>query len=98
MLAAYFVIPANHKWSIIVDGLTACIAKRVVGAVLVVYFRRLCVKFSQLLTNKKQGNLDCVHACNISKPTQARINCEKYIFCVVKFNYLKILKLAASPI
>ncbi len=38
MFAAFFVIPANHKWSIIVyllikvDWLAACIALRVIGA------------------------------------------------------------------
>ncbi len=30
------------------------------------------------LTNNKQGNLDSAHAANIIKPTQTRINREKY--------------------
>jgi hypothetical protein len=35
-----------------------------------------------MLTNKKQGNLDQVHAADIIKPTQTRINPEKYIFAL----------------
>jgi hypothetical protein len=46
ILAVYFVIPANHHWStyncalIKVDWLAACIALRVVDAVLVDFFWR----------------------------------------------------------
>jgi hypothetical protein len=36
------------------------------------------------MTNKKQGNLDIVNVSNIIKPTQSRINREKYSFCVYK--------------
>ncbi len=36
--------------------------------------------FQTLLTNKKKGNLVRVHAANIIKPTQTRINYEKYTF------------------
>jgi hypothetical protein len=61
------------------DWLAACIALRVVGAVLVVS-TGVGVKFSKsssqweemsqtLLTNKKQRNLNLVHADNIIKPT-----------------------------
>jgi hypothetical protein len=35
------------------------------------------------MTNKKQGNLDQVHAANIIKPTYTYINCDKYTFCVI---------------
>ncbi len=52
------VIPVNHKWSIIinctlikVDWLSACIALRVVGAVLVVFLRR----WRNPSFNRKQG-------------------------------------------
>ncbi len=64
------------------DWLAACIALRVVGAALIVFFRRwrkICTILKQgpipeessqtLLTSKKQGNLDYVHADNIIKPT-----------------------------
>jgi hypothetical protein len=34
--------------------------------------------YQTLLTNKKQGNLDEVHAANIFKPLQTRVNREKY--------------------
>jgi hypothetical protein len=55
--------------------------------------------FQTLLTNKKQGNLDYVHATNIIKPTQTRINRKKYTFCVFKsMEHLTTLKLAAFPI
>jgi hypothetical protein len=37
-----------------------------------------------LLTIKKQGNLDKVHADNIIKPTLTRINREKNTVCVIK--------------
>jgi hypothetical protein len=47
--------------------------------------------FQTLLTNKKQRNLDYVLAANIIKPTQARINSEKYTFCVTKS--LELLKI-----
>ncbi len=44
VLTAYFVIPADHKWSINllieVDCRGFCIALRMVGAVLVVFLRR----------------------------------------------------------
>jgi hypothetical protein len=61
-----------------VDWLAACIALRVVGAVFVIFLRRLRTilhsspangkqLFQTLLTNKKQGNLDKVHAANIIK-------------------------------
>ncbi len=81
-----------------VDWLDACIVLRVVGAVLVssgvgVKFaqsssqweaRAISEEMSQiLLTNKKQGNLDYVHAADIIKPTQTRINCEKNTFSVI---------------
>ncbi len=39
--------------------------------------------FQILLTNKKQGNLGKEHA-NIVKPTQTRINREKYTFCDIQ--------------
>ncbi len=48
-----------------------------------------------LLTNKKQGNLGKVHAAIIVKPTQTRINREKYTFCIIKsLEHLKNLKTA----
>jgi hypothetical protein len=51
-----------------------------------------------LLTNKKQGHVDYVHAANIIKPTQTRINGEKYTFCVIKsLEYLKNLKVGRLP-
>jgi hypothetical protein len=74
----------EYNFSLIkVDWLDACVAKRVVGSVLVILFRRwrkFCTilrkqgpipeEISQiLLTNKKQGNLDKVQATNIMKPT-----------------------------
>jgi hypothetical protein len=37
-----------------------------------------------VLTNKKQENLDKVHASNIIKPTQTHIDRGKYTFCVIK--------------
>jgi hypothetical protein len=41
--------------------------------------------YQTLLTNKKQGNPEStVHAANIIRPTQTRINHEKYTFCVIK--------------
>ncbi len=46
--------------------------------------------YQTLLTNKKQGNLNYVHADNIIKPTETRINPEKYTFLVKKsFEQLK---------
>jgi hypothetical protein len=65
-----------------VDWLAACLAVRVVGAVLVIFlrlWRKICTippasgkqgpipeEICQaMLTNKKQGNLDLVHAANI---------------------------------
>ncbi len=49
--------------------------------------------YQTMLTNKKQGNLDWVHTANIIKPTEARINREKYAFCVMKsLEHLKNLK------
>jgi hypothetical protein len=70
---------------------TACIALRVVGIVLDVFLRHsppangkqgpIPEEMSQtLLTNKKQGNPDEVHASNIIKSTQTRIDGEKYTF------------------
>jgi hypothetical protein len=48
-------------------------------------------------TNKKQGNLDLIHAANIIKSTQTRINQDKYTFCVTKsLKHTKNLK--TSPI
>jgi len=37
-----------------------------------------------MLTNQKQENLDKVHAANIIKLAQTRINREKCTFCVIK--------------
>jgi phage tail sheath gpL-like len=60
-----------------VDRFAACIAPRVVGAELVIFLqtssqwgaRADTEEMSQtLLTNKKQRNLDLVHADNIIKP------------------------------
>ncbi len=34
---------------------------------------------TQTQTNKKQGNLNYVHAPNIIKPVRTRINCKKYL-------------------
>ncbi len=48
------------------DGLAACVALRVVGAVLVVFLWRNVPNPAEL-TNKKQGNLDQVHAAKIIK-------------------------------
>ncbi len=54
--------------------------------------------YQTLLTNKKQGNLDQVHAANIIKSTQTRINREKYTFCVIKsLELLKNLKTGRVP-
>jgi hypothetical protein len=51
-----------------------------------------------LLTNKKQGNLDYVHAAYIIKPTQTRIYREKYTFCIMKsLEHLKNLKTGRVP-
>jgi hypothetical protein len=47
---------------------------------------RYLKKFTTLLTKKKLGYLGEVHAANIIKPTQTRINREKYSFCVIKTN------------
>ncbi len=81
-----------------VDWLDAYIALRAAGAVLVVFlqcWRKICTilqpmgskaipeEMSQtLLPSKKQGIVDLVHAANIIKPTQTRINREKYNFLV----------------
>jgi hypothetical protein len=46
MLAVYFILPAHHKWNMIkVDWLAACIALRVVGAVVI--FLQLSAQFAQ---------------------------------------------------
>jgi hypothetical protein len=37
--------------------------------------------YQTLLINKKQGHLDYVHAANIIKPTQARINPQENTLC-----------------
>jgi hypothetical protein len=51
-----------------------------------------------LLTNKKQGKLDLVHAPNIIMSTRTSINREKYTFCVVKsLEHLKDLKTGRVP-
>jgi hypothetical protein len=50
-----------------VDGLAACIARRVVGAVLVVFLWRNVPNSAELI-NKKQGNLEKGHAAKINKP------------------------------
>ncbi len=87
-----------------VDWLAACIALRVVGAVLVVLPRRwskICTilqPMGWLLTNKKQGNLDSVHAANIIKPTLTHINREKYTFSIIIIGAPKIFKMNPSPI
>jgi hypothetical protein len=112
----FIAVNASLRSLIKVDWLDACIALRVVGAVLVFFlqlWRKICTipqpmgskgrylkKISQtLLTNKNQGNLDKVHATNIIKPTQTRINREKYTLYVIKsLELLKNYKLAAYPI
>ncbi len=73
------------------DWLDACIALRAIGAV--------SEDMSQTqLTNKKQGNLDQVHAANIVKPTQTRMNRKIYTFCVVKsLEHLKNLITGPVP-
>jgi hypothetical protein len=51
-----------------------------------------------LSTNKKQGNLEKVHAANIIKPKQTHINRMKYTFCVLKpLEQLKNLKTGRAP-
>jgi hypothetical protein len=40
--------------------------------------------YQTLLTNKKQRNLEKVHAANIIKPSQTHINWEKYTICLIK--------------
>ncbi len=51
-----------------------------------------------MITNKKQENLDKVHAANIIKPTQTRINSEKCTFYVIKLlEHLKHLKTGRVP-
>jgi hypothetical protein len=54
--------------------------------------------YQTLPTNKKQGNLGKVHAGNIIKQTQTRLNRDKYIFCVIEsFEYLKNLNTGRVP-
>jgi hypothetical protein len=74
-----------------VDWLNACLALRAVGAV--------SEDMSQTqLTNKKQGNLDQVHAANIIIPTQTSMNRKTYTFCVVKsLEHLKNLNTGPVP-
>ncbi len=54
--------------------------------------------YQTLLTNKKQGNLDYVHAAKIVKLMQTRINHEKYPFLVIKsLEHLQNFKTGRVP-
>ncbi len=69
VLAVYFVIPADHKWSIIncslikMDWLAACIALRVVGAVLIVFLRRWGKTVLQAMVSKGWYLKKCPKPC-----------------------------------
>ncbi len=94
-----------------VDWLAACIALRVVGAVLVVFLLRWRKIYTILQPMSSKGwNLKkCLKPCwlvkssntsNINKTMETCINRKKYTFCVIKSvgHLKKLKKLAASHI
>ncbi len=107
LFLSFLLITSGDKCSLIkVDWLAACIAIRVVGAVLVFSSGvgngkqgPISEEMSQtLLTNKRQGKLEYVQGNNIIKPTQTRINHEKNTVCGIKsFEQLKNLKKGPVP-
>ncbi len=58
-----------------------------------------CPKPCRPIRSKEKGNLDLEHAANLIKPTQTRINRQKYTFCVIKsLEHLKNVQNCPRPL